>query len=220
MYNLNNFTTWYLLRCFPNFVFILHSSDKKALELVLFHGFLMRSIIYILSIAFSNYLGNYQMKCVCQFINHYFFLGFCISEKSRRFCNVTQNPLLETEGRDRSIFSETIFEVVKNMTVPITVLQVTSMSAFRRDAHVGGWSDNPTVPDCSHWCLPGLPDIWNEIFLSYLLADYGLSAVNGKQCEFIPFLISLLLVVIYTVLSLVCMFQPECKHLRGLMDWS
>ncbi|KAL1112377.1 hypothetical protein V6Z11_D02G122100 [Gossypium hirsutum] len=40
------------------------------------------------------------------------------------------------------------------------------------------------VPDCSHWCLPGLPDIWNEIFLSYLLADYGLPAVNGKQCEF------------------------------------
>ncbi|TYI93251.1 hypothetical protein E1A91_D02G124200v1 [Gossypium mustelinum] len=106
------------------------------------------------------------------------------SEKSRRFCNVTQNPLLETEGRDRSIFSETIFEVIKNMTVPITVLQVTSMSAFRRDAHVGGWSDNPMVPDCSHWCLPGLPDIWNEIFLSYLLADYGLPAVNGKQCEF------------------------------------
>lgn len=103
------------------------------------------------------------------------------SEKSRRFCNVTQNPLLETEGRERSIFSETIFEVIKNMTVPITVLQVTSMSAFRRDAHVGGWSDNPMVPDCSHWCLPGLPDIWNEIFLSYLLADYGLPAVNGKQ---------------------------------------
>ncbi|KAE8723417.1 Protein trichome berefringence-like 7 [Hibiscus syriacus] len=86
------------------------------------------------------------------------------SEKSRRFCNVTQNPLSETEGRDQSIFSETIFEVVKNMTVPIAILQVTSMSAFRRDAHVGEWSDKPLVPDCSHWCLPGLPDIWNEIF--------------------------------------------------------
>ncbi|KAE8695532.1 Protein trichome berefringence-like 7 [Hibiscus syriacus] len=60
------------------------------------------------------------------------------SEKSRRFCNVTQNPLSETEGRDQSIFSETVFDVVKNMTVPITILQVTSMSAYRRDAHVGG----------------------------------------------------------------------------------
>ncbi|XP_022741163.1 protein trichome berefringence-like 7 isoform X3 [Durio zibethinus] len=102
------------------------------------------------------------------------------TEKSRRFCNVTQNPLSETEGRDQSIFSETIFEVIKNMTVPITVLHVTSMSAFRRDAHVGRWSDNPSIPDCSHWCLPGVPDVWNEIFLSYLLADYELPVVNGE----------------------------------------
>ncbi|KAE8716443.1 Early nodulin-like protein 1 [Hibiscus syriacus] len=28
----------------------------------------------------------------------------------------------------------------------------------------------------SHWCLPELPDVWNEIFLLYLLADYGLPA--------------------------------------------
>ncbi|KAE8704482.1 Protein trichome berefringence-like 7 [Hibiscus syriacus] len=103
------------------------------------------------------------------------------NEKSCRFCNMTQNPLSETEGRDQSIFSETIFEVVKNMTVPIAILQVTSMSAFRRDAHVGDWSDKPQVPDCSHWCLPGLPDVWNEIFLSYLLADHGLPAVNGAM---------------------------------------
>lgn len=106
--------------------------------------------------------------------------GFGISENSRRFCNVTQNPLSETEGRDQSIFSEAIFDVVKNTTVPITILQVTSMSSFRRDAHVGEWSDNPIVPDCSHWCLPGVPDVWNEIFLSYMLADYGHPAVNGE----------------------------------------
>nr|GEW62471.1 hypothetical protein [Tanacetum cinerariifolium] len=36
------------------------------------------------------------------------------------------------------------------------------------DAHVGTWSDNRTVPDSSHWCLPGVPDAWNEILFSYL----------------------------------------------------
>ncbi|KAK8482322.1 hypothetical protein V6N13_065857 [Hibiscus sabdariffa] len=109
------------------------------------------------------------------------------SEKSRRFCNVTQNPLSETEGRDQSIFSESVFDVVKNMTVPITILQVTPMSAFRRDAHVGRWSDNPLVPDCSHWCLPGLPDVWNEIFLSYLLSDYGLLQGMESKVSSFPF---------------------------------
>ncbi|KAH0872250.1 hypothetical protein HID58_069612, partial [Brassica napus] len=53
--------------------------------------------------------------------------------------------------RDRSIFSEMTKEVVKNMTV--TVLDVTSMSPIRSDGHVGLWSDNPLVPDCSHWCV-------------------------------------------------------------------
>ena len=55
------------------------------------------------------------------------------------------------------------------MTVPATVLHVTPMVAFRSDAHVGTNSDTPLVPDCSHWCLPGVPDMWNEILLSHLL---------------------------------------------------
>ncbi|KAF3571984.1 hypothetical protein F2Q69_00058442 [Brassica cretica] len=92
-------------------------------------------------------------------------LGMSIPSAS---CNVTKYPTPDTQGRDRSIFSEMIKEVVKNMTVPVSVLDVTSMSAFRSDGHVGLWSDNPLVPDCSHWCLPGVPDIWNEILLFFL----------------------------------------------------
>lgn len=90
------------------------------------------------------------------------------SDDRRRFCNMTQHPMLETQGRDRSLFSDIVMEVVKNMSVPVTVLHVTSMSAFRSDAHVGNWSDGLSVPDCSHWCVPGLPDMWNEIALSFL----------------------------------------------------
>lgn len=98
-------------------------------------------------------------------------LCFRISDQTRRICNVTQNPLSEARGRDQSLFSETVLEVVKNMKVPITVLHITSMSALRSDAHVGNWSDSPFTPDCSHWCLPGVPDVWNEIILSFLLTD-------------------------------------------------
>lgn len=62
-------------------------------------------------------------------------------------------------------------EVAKSVTVPIDVLHVTSMSAFRSDAHVGNWSDNPITQDCSHWCLPGVPDMWNEIILFQLFTE-------------------------------------------------
>lgn len=94
------------------------------------------------------------------------------SDPTLRYCNVTQQPSLETGGKAQSRFSDTVMEVVKNRNVPVNVLHITSMSAFRTDAHVGTWSDNASLSDCSHWCLPGVPDAWNEIFLSYLLANH------------------------------------------------
>ncbi|WVZ22634.1 hypothetical protein V8G54_001178 [Vigna mungo] len=102
------------------------------------------------------------------------------SDLTRRICNVTQYPTLETDGRDESLFSDTILDVVKNVTVPINALHVTSMSAFRSDAHVGNWSDNSSIQDCSHWCLPGVPDMWNEIILSQLFSE---SEIPFQQIE-------------------------------------
>lgn len=86
-------------------------------------------------------------------------------------CKVTRLPLNKTNGKERNPFSDTIIKVVRNMTVPVTVMHVTPMGASRSDAHVGTWSDNPLVPDCSHWCLPGVPDAWNEILFSQLLSQ-------------------------------------------------
>ncbi|OMO58571.1 PC-Esterase [Corchorus capsularis] len=91
--------------------------------------------------------------------------------RKRNSCKVTRRPWSKTKGRDHSRISDIIIDVVKKMTTPVTVLHVTPMGAFRSDAHVGTWSDNPSVPDCSHWCLPGVPDTWNEILLSMMLSD-------------------------------------------------
>ncbi|GMJ02400.1 TRICHOME BIREFRINGENCE-LIKE 7 [Hibiscus trionum] len=94
--------------------------------------------------------------------------------RNRNSCKVTRLPWLKTKGKDRSRISDIIIDVVKKMTAPVTVLHVTPMGAFRSDAHVGTWSDNKSVADCSHWCLPGVPDTWNEILLSMMLAKDGM----------------------------------------------
>ncbi|PHU10348.1 Protein trichome birefringence-like 13 [Capsicum chinense] len=47
------------------------------------------------------------------------------------------------------------------------VLDVSHVSEFRADAHpstAGGKKHD----DCMHWCLPGLTDIWNDLFVAYL----------------------------------------------------
>ncbi|PIN16580.1 hypothetical protein CDL12_10774 [Handroanthus impetiginosus] len=92
------------------------------------------------------------------------------SSGSRQNCKVTRQPSLKTKGRQRSSISDAIINAVKNVSIPVKVLHVTPMGAYRSDAHVGTRSDNPSVPDCSHWCLPGVPDMWNELLFSFLLS--------------------------------------------------
>ncbi|KAG0518163.1 hypothetical protein BDA96_09G151700 [Sorghum bicolor] len=89
----------------------------------------------------------------------------------QKVCEVTEQPSSEAKGNDKSEFGAILADVVTNMKVPITVLNVTLMGAFRSDAHVGAWSYPPTILDCSHWCLPGVPDAWNELMFSYLLTN-------------------------------------------------
>lgn len=95
-----------------------------------------------------------------------------ISSGSRQNCKVTSQPSLNIKGKQRSPISDAIINAMKNVSIPVKLLHVTQMGAFRSDAHVGSWNDNPTVPDCSHWCLPGVPDMWNELLFSFLLSQW------------------------------------------------
>ena len=71
-----------------------------------------------------------------------------------------------------------------NMTLPrhfhgpivdIDVLNVSQMTARRKDGHLSLYYLGPSGPaplhrqDCSHWCLPGVPDIWNELLYAFFL---------------------------------------------------
>ena len=49
----------------------------------------------------------------------------------------------------------------------VGVLDVTQMTAFRHDAHPGDESRRrgANFDDCRHWCLPGVPDQWNNMLL-------------------------------------------------------
>jgi len=82
---------------------------------------------------------------------------------------VSRNPILDPAKLGKYPLSQILLDVVARMKVPVTVLNVTTLSAYRSDAHVGRWSDMPSVPDCSHWCLPGVPDMWNELLFASLL---------------------------------------------------
>ncbi|WOL08267.1 hypothetical protein Cni_G17020 [Canna indica] len=47
---------------------------------------------------------------------------------------------------------------------PIYLLDTSYMSQLRKDAHPSRYSGIRSGNDCSHWCLAGVPDAWNQIF--------------------------------------------------------
>uniref|UniRef100_A0A5B6YZU4 Uncharacterized protein n=1 Tax=Davidia involucrata TaxID=16924 RepID=A0A5B6YZU4_DAVIN len=67
--------------------------------------------------------------------------------------------------------------VISEMSSPPYLLDITMLSAMRKDAHPSIYSGdlspeqraNPDhSADCIHWCLPGLPDTWNQLFYTAL----------------------------------------------------
>ncbi|KAJ3676088.1 hypothetical protein LUZ60_003500 [Juncus effusus] len=64
--------------------------------------------------------------------------------------------------------------------IPVTFLNITQLSSYRKDAHTSIYKKqwNPLTPeqlakpvsyaDCVHWCLPGLQDTWNELLFAKL----------------------------------------------------
>ncbi|PKI37692.1 hypothetical protein CRG98_041985 [Punica granatum] len=78
-----------------------------------------------------------------------------------------------------------LHDVLKGLKINVTLLNITQLSEYRKDAHTSVFTerkgklltkeqkaDPKRFADCIHWCLPGVPDAWNEILYAYLLKDY------------------------------------------------
>ncbi|KAJ0698000.1 putative PMR5 domain, PC-Esterase [Helianthus annuus] len=87
------------------------------------------------------------------------------------------------------IFKDVISNRSKNQSVDATksmnILNTTIMSSKRKDGHPSLYYLGPKFSpaaahrqDCSHWCLPGVPDAWNEILYALILKQAGASASN------------------------------------------
>ncbi|KAL6337723.1 hypothetical protein AAG906_037317 [Vitis piasezkii] len=70
---------------------------------------------------------------------------------------------------------------LKKRGVNVKVLNITQLSEYRKEGHPSiyrkQWepltedqlSDPKSYADCIHWCLPGVPDVWNELLYAYIL---------------------------------------------------
>ncbi|KAL3648110.1 hypothetical protein CASFOL_009078 [Castilleja foliolosa] len=86
-------------------------------------------------------------------------------------CKEAFRPVNETFTSNYPEKNMIVEEIIGRMKNNVTFLNVTRLSDYRPDAHpskYGRKSVSPGVQDCSHWCLPGVPDNWNELLFYYL----------------------------------------------------
>ncbi|KZV13956.1 hypothetical protein F511_44730 [Dorcoceras hygrometricum] len=84
-----------------------------------------------------------------------------------------RDAFLPRTGTVSSQYSEKnlmVEEIMRQMRNPVTLLNITGLSDFRPDGHpsIYGRKSSNGIQDCSHWCLPGVPDSWNELLYYHL----------------------------------------------------
>lgn len=65
----------------------------------------------------------------------------------------------------------------------VRLLDITALSQLRDEGHISRYSlkSSESRHDCLHWCLPGVPDTWNEILYAQLLADFSFKGMHKQQ---------------------------------------
>ncbi|KAG2285649.1 hypothetical protein Bca4012_033872 [Brassica carinata] len=86
----------------------------------------------------------------------------------RNNCNGQLKPLSGSTYPGGSLAAASIVSrVLSSMKTPVYLLDITTLSQLRKDAHPSTYGA-AGGSDCSHWCLPGLPDIWNQLLYAAL----------------------------------------------------
>lgn len=70
--------------------------------------------------------------------------------------------------------NQVITETIEGMKM-VKLLNITYLSNLRKDGHPSSHREPAfraeNIEDCSHWCLPGVPDTWNELLYFHLLSQ-------------------------------------------------
>ncbi|KAK3189978.1 hypothetical protein Dsin_029539 [Dipteronia sinensis] len=98
--------------------------------------------------------------------------GSCHSEKLPEL----GSSLVPPETWDQLKLVTDVLSNHMNITWKFSILNVTYMTAQRKDGHSSLYYLGPIASpaplhrqDCSHWCLPGVPDSWNELLYALFL---------------------------------------------------
>ncbi|KAI3847145.1 hypothetical protein MKW92_009469 [Papaver armeniacum] len=94
-------------------------------------------------------------------------------------CDGVTEPLMSNKTfREKNPSGvKSIEDTLRQMKTPVIYLNITKQTYYRTDGHPSIYTrsyKNKMKQDCAHWCLPGVPDAWNELlYISLLRAGKG-----------------------------------------------
>lgn len=99
------------------------------------------------------------------------FSGSEWNETSTQTCEGQTEPVKGSVYPGPSIPGEdTVKKVISLMQKPAKLLDLTLLTQLRKDGHPSIFTgQGKSIDDCSHWCLAGVPDTWNELLNTVLI---------------------------------------------------
>ncbi|WZY81989.1 hypothetical protein YC2023_028373 [Brassica napus] len=77
---------------------------------------------------------------------------------------------------------ENVLDGLKRRGLNMHMINITQLSEYRKDGHPSiyrkQWEqlkedlDPSSYSDCIHWCLPGVPDVWNHLLYAYIVDNH------------------------------------------------
>ncbi|CAM6093633.1 unnamed protein product [Calypogeia fissa] len=112
--------------------------------------------------------------------------GSCDATSSRFGPNVAEVD--KTVKPTLPVYNGPIMDRIAEIAVRgtrVNLLNITYLSQFREEGHISkyGIGKDSQHQDCLHWCLPGVPDVWNELLYANLLNDPNLSPMPQTQTQ-------------------------------------
>ena len=92
-------------------------------------------------------------------------------------CKEATQPLNETSSMGYREKNSVVEEIIEHKKTPVTFLNITIFSGFWIDCHPSIYAGKrSSIQDCSHRCVPGVPDTWNEFLYFHLLSKRGVTS--------------------------------------------
>ncbi|KAJ9563529.1 hypothetical protein OSB04_008689 [Centaurea solstitialis] len=62
-------------------------------------------------------------------------------------------------------------QVLSGVRKPVSLLNITRLSQLRKDGHPSSFNAFKGM-DCTHWCVAGVPDTWNQLLFASLFSNH------------------------------------------------